>query len=175
MRVGPQFAPIQSLRPDTPTNAFDCGQKDLNRYLRKHAWNNQVADISQTYVALADSSVAGYYSICAGGVIVADVPKQLREEWAPKYPMPAVLLARLAVDVHFQGMGLGAALLKDACINALKVADVVGVYVMAVHAKPDAVKWYSRFSLKFDPDSAGKEGTTHMFLPLREVRRRLSR
>ena len=41
------------------------------------------------------------------------------------YPVPIILLARLAVDRSEQGKGLGAALLKDALLRAAQAADIV--------------------------------------------------
>lgn len=34
---------IEKLRREHPIDAFDCGQEDLNQWLRKHALQNQGA------------------------------------------------------------------------------------------------------------------------------------
>lgn len=61
--------------------------------------------------------------------------------------VPAVLLARLAVDRDFTGRGLGSALLKHFVVKALEVADVVGARLLLVHAQDDEAR---RFYLHHD-------------------------
>lgn len=66
------------------------------------------------------------------------------------FPIPVLLLARPAVDRHWQGRGLGGALVADAMRRTLQVADIAGVRAMLVHAKDDAARgFYSR--LGFEP------------------------
>jgi GNAT superfamily N-acetyltransferase len=52
----------------------------------------------------------------------------------PSHPIPAVLLARLAVDQSVQGHGLGSFLLRDATARTLAAAAELGIRVMLVHA-----------------------------------------
>jgi predicted N-acetyltransferase YhbS len=67
-------------------------------------------------------------------------------------PLPAVLLARLAVDAAYQGRGLGAALLKHFVEKSLEVAELTGVRVMLVHAKDAAAAaFYSYFEFEPSP------------------------
>lgn len=58
-------------------------------------------------------------------------------------PIPAIVLARLAVDQEHQGLKLGKALLADAILRTLSVADQVGVRCLLVHAlSADARRFY---------------------------------
>jgi len=54
--------------------------------------------------------------------------------------MPAILLARMAVDSRHKGHGLGAALLKHFMLKAFEVAQSVGVRVLLIRAKNDEAK-----------------------------------
>lgn len=66
--------------------------------------------------------------------------------------MPAVLLARLAVDRSVQGRGLGAWLLRDAMLRALAAAESVGIRVLMVHAIDDAARrFYERHGFEASP------------------------
>lgn len=70
----------------------------------------------------------------------------------PHHPIPAVLLARLAVDESVQGRGIGAWLLRDAMLRTLSAADAVGVRVMLVQAiSPDARGFYERHGFEPSP------------------------
>jgi len=64
-------------------------------------------------------------------------------------PVPVMLLARLAVDQHWQGKGLGASLLQDAVARTVQAADIAGIRAMLVHAiSEDAVRFYRYFGFQ---------------------------
>lgn len=54
-----------------------------------------------------------------------------------RYDIPVMLLARLAVDRHEQGRGLGKALLKDAILRTMQAAEIAGLKLLLVHAKDE--------------------------------------
>lgn len=158
------FSPIRKLKMDDPVDSFDCGQPDLNHYLSRYAWSNQKANSAQTYVACADSVIAGYYSLSVAGVDHAGTPPRVAKGLA-RHPVPVMLLARLAVDQGFQGQGLGTALLKDALLRTVQAADIAGIRAVIVHAKNEpAQQWYLRFG--FEP---GPINPFHLFLLLKDI------
>lgn len=158
------FTPARKLEPDDPVDIFDCGQPDLNHYLRRYAWSNQKANSAQTYIVRAGSTIAGYYSLSVAGVDHAAVPPRVARGLA-RHPVPVMLLARLAVSQDFQGQGLGAALLKDALLRTVQAADIAGIRAVIVHAKNEAVQqWYLRFG--FEP---GPIHPFHLFLLLKDI------
>jgi len=57
-----------------------------------------------------------------------------------KYPIPVILLARLAVDRSQKGKGLGKALVRDALIRAIQAADIAGLRAFLIHAKDENAK-----------------------------------
>src|ERR1035438_4703951 len=97
---------IDKLQRTHAVDAFDCGREALNRFLIRYAFQNQQAGASQTYVALADDEVAGYYTLVVGQVEYADAPERLKKGLA-RHPVPIILLARLAIATDWQGKGLG--------------------------------------------------------------------
>lgn len=56
------------LAADHALSGFDCGNDDLNRWLTNHALASQKADLARTYLALADTKVAGYVSLTTGSI-----------------------------------------------------------------------------------------------------------
>ena len=162
------YAPIRKLAMDDPVDAFDCGQPALNRYLQRHAWNNQKANSAQTYVVCAGSVLAGYYSLSVAGADHMDAPDRIAKGLA-RHPIPVMLLARLAVHRDQQGKGLGTALLKDALLRTLQAADIAGIRAVIVHAKNEAAKqWYLRFG--FEP---GPVTPMQLFLLLKDIQHAL--
>lgn len=156
---------IEKLRREHQVESFDCGQEALNRFLVRHALQNQQAEASQTYVAVANDEVVGFYTLVVAEVAFDDAPARLGKGLA-KHPIPLMLLARLAVAASWHGQGLGAGLLKDAMLRTLHAADIAGIRAMAVHAKDDAARaFYQRFDFMPSPTDA-----YHLFILLKDVR-----
>ena len=55
-------------------------------------------------------------------------------------PVPVVVLARLAVDLAFQGHGLGRALFRDGSRRVAQAADAIGIRGILVHAISEQAK-----------------------------------
>jgi GNAT superfamily N-acetyltransferase len=156
---------IEKLRRDHSVDLFDCGQEALNRFLVRHAFQNQQAEASQTYVALMGDEVVGFHTLVVDQVEYDDAPQRLGKGLA-KHPIPLMLLARLAVATSWQGKGLGSGLLKDAMLRTLQAADIAGIRAMAVHAKDDDARaFYERFGF-----GAAPTDPYHLFVLLKDIR-----
>src|SRR6266704_2390929 len=92
---------IEKLQRTHALDGFDCGSEALNRFLIRYALQNQQAGASQTYVALADEKVAGYYTLVVGQVEYDGAPARLKKGLA-RHPVPIMLLARLAIATLWQ-------------------------------------------------------------------------
>lgn len=144
---------------------FSCGKPELDEYLRRYALTNQRKGCGRTYVALRGQRIAAYYTLAAGSVSPEDAPEPVSRGLG-RYPIPVVLLARLAVDENERGRGLGAAMLKDALRRALGAAQIVGARAVLTHAKDeDARRFYERFDFVSSPRNA-----LHLFLLLETIR-----
>jgi GNAT superfamily N-acetyltransferase len=157
---------IEKLRRDHLIDTFDCGQQDLNIWLRKHALQNQGANAAQTYVGLVEDVVVGYYSLAVGEVEYVDAPERLQKGLA-RHPVPIMLLARLAVHKDWQKKGVGRALLRDAVLRTLQAADIAGIRALAVHAKDaEAQRYYEQFDFAASPTDP-----FHLLVLLKDIRR----
>jgi GNAT superfamily N-acetyltransferase len=159
---------IEKLRRGHDRSGFDCGEPDLNEFLRKHAGQNQRKKLSTTYVAVEAgmSDVLGYYSISSGQIEGEDLSDEQRAG-LPRYPVPAVKLARIAIDRRVQGRGLGRSLMIDALRRILAVAEIVGIHAVEVDAmSPVARDFYLK--LGFQPL---QDDELHLYISLRTVAR----
>ncbi|PKU21544.1 GNAT family N-acetyltransferase [Telmatospirillum siberiense] len=156
---------IEKLRRDHRVDGFDCGKEPLNRFLIRFALQSQLSNSSQTYLALADDAVVGFYTLVFGDVAYDDAPERLRKGVA-RHPIPLMILARLAVSRPWTGKGLGGGLLKDAMLRTLEAAEIAGLRAFAVHAKDDeAQAFYKRFDFIASPSDP-----MHLFVLLKDVR-----
>ena len=156
---------IEKLNRLHKVEAFDCGNLPLNRYLLVHALQNQSANAAQTYVCVDGSVVAGYASLAVGSADASDAPERLRKGLA-RTPVPAMILARLAVDVGWQVRGVGASLLKDAAERTLQAADIAGIRALVIHAKDEAAR---RYYLQFGFHD-GFQDPLHLYVLTKELR-----
>ena len=146
-------------------SSFDCGVSSLNRYLKQHALQNIKNRSSRTYVFIENNHVYGYYSIAYGSVEHEQAPARILKGLG-KYPVPIMLLARLAVDLSYQNKGLGKGLLKDALLRTLQAADIAGLRAMLVHAKDNEAKsFYQKFG--FMPSHIDE---MHLFLLMKDMK-----
>ena len=129
MRPLPPIEPLDLKTHDR--SSFQSGEGSLDSWLRHVAGQADRRDGARTYVACVGPKVVGFYSLCAFQVDRASAPDRAR---AGPHEIPAVLLARLAVDQTHQGTGLGAYLLLDALRISALVAERIGVRLMVVHA-----------------------------------------
>ncbi len=122
---------------------FDCGVVALNDWLQKHALPNHLFGVSRTYAATTGRRIVAFYCLSAGAIQHAAVPGNIRRNMPE--PIPIIVMGRLAVDVKFQGRGLGPALLQHALETTQQLAKGVGIRALLVHAKDEtAAHFYKR-------------------------------
>ena len=164
MPTAKNLNPPVLLTRDHDRSSFDCGVPALNDYLQKYALQNQKKNAARTYVATRSNRIVGYYSLAYGSVSLEEAPEKVKSG-LPRYPIPVILLARLAVDSTEQRRGLGPALLKDALRRTVQAAEIAGLRAMLVHAKDDSAKrFYEKFG--FEPSPID---TYHLFLRLSDI------
>jgi GNAT superfamily N-acetyltransferase len=151
--------------------AFNCGVQPLNEYFWYRVGQDVCRRVSFCYIAIDDvtDQIAGYYTLAACGVALADLPAEIAKR-LPRYPtVPAVRIGGLAVDWRFQGRKLGGALLYDAIERTCRSG--IAAYVILVDAKDErAAAFYEHFGFqRFD----ARERT--LFLPISEAIKRQTR
>lgn len=148
-------------------SSFDCGYSELNEYLQRFAGQNQTKGSARTYVVLDGERVVAYYTLVVGSVEWKDCPDDVRKGLG-RYPVPVIVIGRLAVDRRFQRKGLGIGLIKDAFARSLQVSDLVGVVAILVDAKDEQAKNYyesKRLGFKSMPGEPLK-----LYLPIKVIR-----
>ena len=134
-----EVSKISLLSTSHGTEVFDCGDDDLNFWLKNKALVAQLSRTARTYVLTDNEQVLGYYTLSLGRVGRKELPRAMRRDM-PGHPIPLVLLARLAVDTSMQGRGVGKALVKDAFNKGLEVARIAGGIGLFVEAKSPEVE-----------------------------------
>lgn len=147
-----------SLRPPQPLAAqhrladFDCGKPALNDWLLRHARQAQGSGSAKTFVvADATEQVLAYFSLTVGQVDTLAAPERIRQGMGA-YPLPVVILARLAVATSAQGQGIGCGLLQDAIRRTALIAEQAGIRALLAHPlDAEAARFYTRFGFVASP------------------------
>lgn len=128
--------------------SFDCGEPELNEFLRRHARQNHEKGVAKTFLAISQSdgkTILGFYSLCPASLEYARTPEIVRKGLA-RHDVPVFRLARLAVDRTAQGQGLGGQLMLAAGRRCLLAATEVGGVAILIDAKNERVaKWYASY------------------------------
>jgi GNAT superfamily N-acetyltransferase len=128
-------------------DAFDCGEKALNEFLRRYARKSHEMGGAKTFLAIDDDdkTILGYYSLSPCSIAYARTPELVRRGLA-RHDVPAFRLARLAVDLKVQGQGLGGQLLLSAGKRCLLASAEVGGVAILIDAKNARVAaWYASY------------------------------
>lgn len=150
---------IEPLERRHKRDGFSCGVDILDEFLRNFAFQNQRDNLSRTFVLCDDASyIVGYYTLVASSLRRDSIPDNYR---LPRYPIPTVLLARLAVDTKHAGVGIGKHLVADAMKRTGSISHSTGVYALEVDSKNDAAK---RFYIRLGFIELKDDGR-HLFLP----------
>lgn len=136
--------PIQ-LPAGVGVEEFCCGIGTIDCWVKDYSSAARKRGTAVIYASYYENKIAGFYTLSAhsvaranvsGGWFVRNTPDQI----------PAVLLGMLAVDKAFQGQGLGAALLRDAFLNTMKVANLAGAKALIVDPiNNEARSFYAHF------------------------------
>ncbi len=116
--------------------AFDCGYPILNEYLKRYARQNHNKGIAKTIVAIYASGglkIDGYYTVNSSVIEFESLPESYQRRM-PNYPIPAVLIGKLAVDNSVKGRGLGRELLVDALYRTVRASGEIGIFAVRVDA-----------------------------------------
>jgi len=133
---------LEPLARHHDRTAFFSGSQPLDGYFRTQARQDVEKRVAAIFV-LRDTEtdgIAGFHGLSSTAVPLDTFPSEIAKK-LPKYPLiPATLLARLAVDSHYRGQGLGEFLLLNALERSLIHSREVASAAVIVDAKDDAAR-----------------------------------
>jgi GNAT superfamily N-acetyltransferase len=164
---------IRRLEPGDDRDRFCSGHPDLDRFFHRFAGQNQFRHhVGVTYIAVEDDAILGFVTVSPSEIEIDALPADRRRR-LPRYPLPTLRLARLAVAQSAQGRGVGKALLRFALALARRMADEIGCVGVVVDAKPEAQTFYLRYGFESMSAIEGvlldRPEPTPMFLPMSAI------
>ena len=152
MTFANQFVMLDPQQHDVKT--FDCGKPEMNLFLSRYADKNKKLGLSATWVLVTQQNqddtkkamIGAYYTLASTTVSREQIPT---DKNLPAYPVPVVLLARLAVNHCFQKQGVGEKTLVSALRQSVCLTDkglpALGVILDVLDN--DALRFYQQFDV----------------------------
>lgn len=149
--------------------SFDCGKPEMNLFLSRYADKNRKLGISSSWVlpinTLEKATIKSYYTLAYSTATRETLPTHQN---LPAYPVPVILLARLAVNRNYQGQNLGKKTLVNALRQCVVLTDkslpVLGVVLDVLDN--EALSFYQKFNL-FQPFT---NNPLRLFVPMNVLR-----
>ncbi|QEN05647.1 GNAT family N-acetyltransferase [Thiospirochaeta perfilievii] len=126
---------------------FDCGINELNVYLSQYSIANDKKNIGKTFVAVGEEHnfPLGYYTVSMVQVYFHELTDDIKKS-LPKYPIPSMRIGKLAVSKGVQGKRIGAYLLRDSFLRAIRISEDVALKFIVVDALNEKSKeFYIRY------------------------------
>lgn len=171
MSWGKKFEELSKTKHDR--HSFDCGEHELNQFIKTQAAKHMQAGISRTMVLPSDVPmmnqkypICSFYSVAPSSICRDTLPDNLAKK-LPRYPVPVFLLAQLAVHKEFHGSGLGKISLIKALEYLWEVNQHMRAYAIVVDCLTDSAQcFYAKYG--FDV-LCTHNGRIRMFLPMKTV------
>jgi len=152
---------------------FDCGRDELNDFIRQSAARHRDAGISKTLVlpALVErdekADICCFYTLSHTEINRETLPESLARK-LPRYPIPVMLIAQLAVHSKTQNQGLGKITLIQALKHCLKINEHLPSHAIVVDALDESVQtFYEQYG--FQALDHHDQGRVRLFLPMNTV------
>lgn len=159
--------------------SFDCGDEDLNDFIKNDAPLYYKARLSTSYV-LEDQSTGetiGYFSLAHDRISLTDFPSnssynRFRKQFFAQGKMfksyPAIKICRLATNLNYRGKGIGKMII-NMIIASYQQDNKAGCRFVTVDAYNSALPFY--YNQGFMPLSKEDEGaeTRLLYFDLKQI------
>ncbi len=171
MKQETEFVELNKVIHDR--EGFDCGENELNIFLKTRAAKHMQVGISKTMVLFDPAFkiddkylICAFYTIAPSSIKRKSLPAKLAKK-LPCYPVPVFLIAQLAVNIEYQGKGLGKITLIKSLEHLWKINSQMSAYAVIVDCLNDKVEsFYKKYGFKTLCDYDSK---SRMYIPMKII------
>lgn len=116
--------------------------KDMEEFLKEEAYEEQEKGLNTTHLFIDEETrnIAAYVSLCNDSI---GLELEERDNMGLSYTtVPAIKIARLAVAVDYQGMGIGKSLIQFSAYVGRKIKDMSGLAFLTLDCFEHRVSFY---------------------------------
>ena len=132
---------------------FKRHSREIDVFFKEEALNEQAKFLNTTHLFFIDGELAGFISLCADSIPL-DLNEKENEE-VPYLNIPALKIARLAIDVKHQNMGIGTLLINFAVKTVFELRDSLGIKFLTVDCYEHRLSYYE--TLGFQQNKVQRE------------------
>ena len=142
---------FETLNENHDLSDFDCGDEDLNEFLKKDALSQQNMKLNLTKLIIYDEKIIGYLSLLTDTLLLKNIRedhikldfKNALNTHSKNRPLPAIKIGKFALDNKYSGHGLGTHILRNilSTIKVLSETDV-GFRFIVVEGYAKAFNFY---------------------------------
>lgn len=142
---------FENLSDKHDLSEFDCGDKDLNDFLKNDALAQQNARLNVTKLIMCDGNIIGFTSLLTDGIMIKKIRNEkvkleIKEKLninSNKKSISAVKIGRLAIDKKYARKGLGSHILNNILKNLKDISEKeVGFRFIIVEGYAKAFNFY---------------------------------
>lgn len=133
---------ITSYNDEFNIETFECGNEDVNDYLKQKASSQEKEKITKIFIIHKNRRIIAYSAIFCSHLFFK-LPDQEIE-----FRVPGICIGQLGVDTEFQEKGLGKILVQHAISLGNKIINYSGCRIIYVEAYDSAIEYYK--NLQFD-------------------------
>lgn len=150
-------------------SGFDCGEENLNIFLKDHLFRQHRGRILRAYLLLTQHplpKVLGYYTLSGSCFEKATLPSNTQKRQVPYVNVPSVTLGRLAVHRELHRQAWGSTLVAHAMRVVYRASKAVCVHGLFVDAQSEKAK---QFYLKLGFIPLVGENADSLFFPTKSI------
>ncbi len=121
---------------------FDCGQTEVNDYLKNKALIQEKEKISKIYIIHKDKNIIAYSAIFCSHLFLRLLKKNI------EFRVPGICIGQLGVDREFQNKGIGKTLIQHAISLVDKINTYSGCRIIFVDAYDNAIEYYEKLNFR---------------------------
>ena len=142
---------FENLTEDHDLSEFDCGDDDLNDFLKNDALKQQKSRLNVTKLILYEGKIIGYVSLLTDTLVLKNIQdekiqlniKNQLEIKSKNKNISAVKIGRLALDKKYSGEGLGSHILRNILTNLKIISEKeIGFRFIIVEGYAKAFNFY---------------------------------
>ncbi|WP_298535575.1 GNAT family N-acetyltransferase [uncultured Methanobrevibacter sp.] len=141
---------IELLNQYHNLSSFDCGDDDLNEFLKKDAFIEQKKKLSLTHLIFYQGEVIGYFSLLTDKISVKnlknrEIKENIKTNLKNNYKtIPSVKIGRLAIDKKYAKKGIGSFILNNLIITLNEISKKdIGFRLISVEGYAEAYHFYT--------------------------------
>ncbi len=142
---------IEKLTERHNVSSFDCGDEQLNEFLKEDAITYQNGKVAVTYLYYTENQLIGFYCLLNDSIELTGKPKKVLDKLGKRQrSYPAIKIGRLGVYKEYPRKGIGSEMVKIIIGQALSHSERIGCRFITVDAynTPKVLSFYLKNGFK---------------------------